>query len=178
MKKVYILLTRSDTFFSKFIYMITRAEYTHASIALDSELNKLYSFGRKYKYSILPAGFIHESVNRGVMGSSDNMKCAVYRLWITDESYNRLQNRIRHMEANAEVYRYNILGLPMCYLHIEKERHYHYFCSQFVSNMLIKSGALKMEKAPSLIHPSDFQKLPHARRIFEGTMGELRTIGL
>lgn len=178
MRKVYILLTRSDTFFSKFIYLITGAEYTHASIALDSELNKLYSFGRKYRYSMLPAGFIHENVNCGVMGNSDNMKCAVYRLWITEESYIRLQNRIRHMEANAEVYRYNILGLPLCFLHIEKERKYHYFCSQFVSNILIKSGAIKMEKSPSLIHPSDFQKIPHARRIFEGTMRELRLCGL
>lgn len=38
MKEIYILLTKSDTLFSKAIYRITRAEYTHASISLDREL--------------------------------------------------------------------------------------------------------------------------------------------
>ena len=47
MKDIYILLTKCDTLFSKAIYKITRAEYTHASISLDRELTKLYSFGRK-----------------------------------------------------------------------------------------------------------------------------------
>ena len=77
MRDIYILLTKSDTLFSKAIYKITRAEYTHASISLDRELTMLYSFGRKYRYSMLPAGFVHEDINRGVMGSSDTMKCAL-----------------------------------------------------------------------------------------------------
>ena len=91
MKDIYILLTKSDTLFSKAIYKITRAEYTHASISLDRELTKLYSFGRKYRYSMLPAGFVHEDINRGVMGSSDTMKCALYRIRISERSYRRLE---------------------------------------------------------------------------------------
>ena len=176
MKDIYILLTKSDTLFSKVIYRITRAEYTHASISLDRELTMLYSFGRKYRYSMLPAGFVHEDINRGVMGSSDTMKCALYRIRISDSSYSRLERRIRHMEANRESYRYNIMGIPLCMFGIARERRMHFFCSQFVSGMLIKSGAVKREQlgAPSLTHPSDLQRLPKASRVFEGTMAELR----
>lgn len=176
MRDIYILLTKSDTFFSKAIYKITRAEYTHASISLDRELTKLYSFGRKYRYSMLPAGFVHEDINRGVMGSSDTMKCALYRIRISEKSYRRLENRIRHMEANRESYRYNIMGIPLCMFGIARERKNHFFCSQFVSGVLVKSGAVErgVLGAPSLTHPSDLQRLPKASRVFEGTMAELR----
>ena len=176
MKDIYILLTKSDTLFSKAIYRITRAEYTHASISLDRELTMLYSFGRKYKYTMLPAGFVHEDINHGIMGASDTMKCALYCIRISDRSYQRLANRIRHMEANRESYRYNIMGIPLCMFGIANERKTHFFCSQFVSGMLIKSGAIDRGalRAPSLTHPSDLQKLPRASRVFEGTMAELR----
>lgn len=46
-KKIYLLLTRTGTKFSTIIHRVTKYEYTHASIALDKELNQLYSFGRK-----------------------------------------------------------------------------------------------------------------------------------
>ena len=176
MKDIYILLTKSDTLFSKAIYRITRAEYTHASISLDRELTRLYSFGRKYRFSMLPAGFVHENINNGVMGSSNTMKCALYRIRISDRSYRRLERRIRHMESNRESYRYNIMGIPLCMFGIANERKTHFFCSQFVSGMLIKSGAIDrgVLRAPSLTHPSDLQKIPKARCVFEGTMAELR----
>ena len=176
MRDIYILLTKSDTLFSKAIYKITRAEYTHASISLDRELTMLYSFGRKYRYSMLPAGFVHEDINRGVMGSSDTMKCALYRIRISERSYRRLANRIRHMEANRESYRYNIMGIPLCMFGIARERKNHFCCAQFVSGVLVKSGAVERSVlgAPSLTHPSDVQRLPKASRVFEGTMAELR----
>ena len=80
------------------------------------------------------------------------------------------------MEANRESYRYNIVGIPLCMFGIARERKTHYFCSQFVSGVLVKSGAVErgVLGAPSLTHPSDLQRLPKASRVFEGTMAELR----
>lgn len=62
----------------KIVYLATRSEFTHAAISLDSSFNELYTFGRKYSRLMLPAGFAIESVYNGILGSSDNMKCAVY----------------------------------------------------------------------------------------------------
>ena len=39
MKTIYILLTRSGTLLSKLVYAATGANYTHASMAFDAELN-------------------------------------------------------------------------------------------------------------------------------------------
>ena len=58
MKSIYILLTRSTTICSRIVYMATRSEFTHAAISLDRNFDKLYTFGRKYKRLMLPAGFV------------------------------------------------------------------------------------------------------------------------
>lgn len=46
-KDVYIVLTGTGTTFSGFIKWFTKADLNHASIAFDSELREVYSFGRK-----------------------------------------------------------------------------------------------------------------------------------
>lgn len=50
MKKIYIVLAHTGTLLSRIIKIRTGAEYTHSSIALDEDLEQMYSFGRKYSY--------------------------------------------------------------------------------------------------------------------------------
>ena len=70
MKKVYVLLTRTTTMFSKLINSITKDKYTHASIGLDRHFEKLYSFGRRHKNFPLLCGFTEEKpVQTGCSGS-------------------------------------------------------------------------------------------------------------
>ena len=129
MKSIYILLTRSTTICSRIVYMATRSEFTHAAISLDRNFDKLYTFGRKYKRLMLPAGFVRESVYDGLLGDSDDMRCAVYEIKISDISYKRLTKFLSHMEKNKEKYRYSILGLPMCKFNRKYERKGYFFCS-------------------------------------------------
>lgn len=46
-RDIYIVLTGTGTAFSGIIKWFTKAELNHASIAFDSELREVYSFGRK-----------------------------------------------------------------------------------------------------------------------------------
>ena len=62
MRSIYILLTKSTTICSKVVYMATRSEFTHAAISLNGNFDELYTFSRKYKRIILPAGFVTESI--------------------------------------------------------------------------------------------------------------------
>lgn len=55
-KTVYILLTRSGTWFSRLIHLATDDCYTHASIGLDGPAGPFYSFGRLDPRFALPAG--------------------------------------------------------------------------------------------------------------------------
>ena len=65
MKKIYIVLAHTGTILSRIIKMRTGAEYTHSSIALDKNLEQMYSFGRKYSYIAFIGGFVREGASFG-----------------------------------------------------------------------------------------------------------------
>lgn len=169
------MLTKSTTICSKIVYLATRSEYTHAAISLDKNFDKLYTFSRRYKHLLLPAGFVVESAYTGVMGDSDNMNCAVYELKITDEAYDKLVRMFRHMDYHREKYRYSIIGLPMCFFKKRYERKGYYFCSQFVHHALTKTGAIKSNSYSSLFKPMEFRELPETKEIFKGNISQLRS---
>ena len=173
MKTIYILLTRSGTLLSKLVYAVTGASYTHASMAFDEELNCLYSSTRKNGYTMFPAGPSKEYLNKGVFRLRGDAPCALYALDVTDEAYVRARRRAEHMMARGELYRFNTLGLILCALHIRWQRRRHYFCSQFVSEVLQKSGALDLPKPSTLMHPSDYAELPQLRCLYRGTLADL-----
>ena len=155
--------------------MATKSEYTHAAISLDKNFDQLYTFSRRYKRLLLPAGFVVESAYEGLMGDSDDMSCAVYELQITDEAYEKLIRLFRHMDYHKKKYRYSILGLPMCFFKRRFERKGYYFCSQFVYDALTRSGAVRKNNEPSLFKPMDFKELPEVKEIFKGDIKQLRS---
>ena len=173
MKTIYILLTRSGTLLSNLVYAVTGANYTHASLAFDEDLSCLYSSTRKNGYTMFPAGPSREYLNRGVFRLRENVPCALYALEVTDEAYVRARRRAEHKMARGELYRFNTLGLILCALHIRWQRRRHYFCSQFVSEVLQKSGALELPKPSTLMHPSDYAELPELRCLYRGTLAGL-----
>lgn len=173
MKTIYILLTRSGTLLSKLVYSVTGANYTHASLAFDEDLSCLYSSTRKNGYTMFPAGPSREYLNRGVFRLRENIPCALYALEVTDEAYARAKRRADHMMNHGELYRFNSVGLLLCALHIRWNRRRHYFCSQFVSEVLQKSGALELPKPSTLMHPSDYAELPELRCLYRGTLAGL-----
>ena len=150
MKTIYILLTRSGTLLSNLVYSVTGASYTHASLAFDEDLSCLYSSTRKNGYTMFPAGLSREYLNRGVFKLRPDVPCALYALEVSNEAYLRAKRRADHMMAHGNLYRFNVLGLILCALHIRWQRRRHYFCSQFVSEVLEKSGAMELPKDSTL----------------------------
>ena len=173
MKTIYILLTRSGTLLSKLVYAVTGASYTHASMAFDAELSCLYSSTRKNGYTMFPAGPSREYLNRGVFRLRENIPCALYALEVTDEAYARAKRRADHMMNHGELYRFNSVGLLLCALHIRWNRRRHYFCSQFVSEVLEKSGAMELPKDSTLMHPNDYTLLPQLKCLYKGRLADL-----
>ena len=173
MKTLYIFLTRSGTLLSNLVYHITGAQYTHVSLAFDPDLTTLYSSTRKNGYTMFPAGPSKEYLNRGVFRLREDIPCALYALDVTEEAYLRARRRADHMMAHGELYRFNSLGLLLCALHIRWQRRRHYFCSQFVSEVLQKSGSLDLPKHSTLMHPNDYASLPELRCLYQGRLGDL-----
>ena len=170
MKKVYVLLTRTTTMFSKLINSITKDKYTHASIGLDRHFEKLYSFGRRHKNFPLLCGFIEENIFEGVFGDNLKSKCAVYSINVTDECYAEIANNLAYMEKNKKQYKYNIMGLLNFIFNFDIQNRDKYFCSEFVSHILDECGAIKLSKAPNHIKPSDFCEMQGLSLEYEGEL--------
>ena len=75
--------------------------------------------------------------------------------------------------GHSEEYSFNILGLILCALHIRWQRRRHYFCSQFVSEVLEQSGALALPKDSTLMHPNDYPLLPQLKCLYKGRLADL-----
>ena len=173
MKSIYLLLTRSDTYVSKTIGLATSDKYTHMSISFDEKLEPLYSFARKYKRTPLPAGIRHEALYSGFYEKCNHIPCALYELKVNEETYEKARSHVDDMMENADCYRYNVLGLLLCRMNIAYDRKSHYFCSEFVSEILAYSQAIELPKLPCLMKPSDYLLFEELECLYQGNIGEL-----
>lgn len=175
MKDVYILLMRSNSYFSRMIKVLTRAKYTHTSIGLDSDCQSLYSFARIYPSLPLPAGFIRENICEGVMAKNGKEPCALFKINVDDDVYSNIASTLESYEKRNDVKRikYNLLGTLYCFFGVESKKKDKYFCSHFVAEVLEVSGALTLKKPASLYQPMDFARHNELQLIYEGTLSEL-----
>ena len=165
---IYILLTRSGTLLSGAISLFTGDSYTHVSLAFDPKLRSLCSFARRNAAFPLPAGLVREDLHEGYFCRHSEMPCALYALPVSRSAYGKARQKVEKMLENRLDYRYSIKGLALCKLGIAEEREGHYFCSQFVGEVLEDSGACPLPKAPSLMRPQDYAFLPQAQCIYQG----------
>ncbi len=173
MKSLYIILTRSETVLSRMVYLLTRDTYTHASLAFDEALDTLYTSSRKNGRTLFPAGPCREYLHAGYLGRHPHIPCAVYELRVSDEIYSCAVQEAALIMDNADEYHFNIIGLLLCRFDIPYHRKRHFFCSQFVGEVLNRSKAVRMPKAISLMRPSDYMSLPGLKCRFTGSIGEL-----
>lgn len=170
MSYLYVLFSRSDTWFSGVIYRLSPGEFTHTALALDRDLRFLYSFGRHHPDLPLPAGFVSENVHTGVYGRCGTSVCRVYRVPVSEQAHRRVEKILNYMQRHAGYYHYNLFGVVLCALRISRKRKAHFFCSQFVAEMLHRAGAVTLSKAAHMMRPSDLMELPELELIYEGPL--------
>lgn len=175
MKEVYILLTKSTTYFSRLIELITSEDYTHASIGLEGIGGKFYSFGRKRYNYMLPAGFIIEEVTERKLYSGLT-HYSLYKLKVKNNIYNAISEFIEEMVKHEDMYSYSILGVIACALGIPLKRRHHFFCSQFVANVLYNNGLADKIKDPNLTKPAELKSIEGIELVSSGYIGGMSRI--
>lgn len=170
---IRILLTRSPTLLSRLIYLITRAPFTHVSMSFEDDLAPLYSSARKNGVTMFPAGPCREYLRRGYYSRHPEIRCALYRLEVSEETYQKAKSIAEERLSRADEYHFNILGLVANYFGIAWTRKKHFFCSQFVGNILRDSGAMVLPKDTALLKPVDYTAMPELECVYRGTIGSL-----
>lgn len=173
-RPIYILLTDTGTFFSKLIKMYTKAPLNHVSIAFDSALQEVYSFGQKPSRNPFTAGFMREEVERDLMCADGKPTvCALYRCMVDSATFSRIRARIITMMFNEAQYTYNLLGVLGIPLKLQVEREKAYFCSQFVASLFEDCGLRIVDKPAAAVEPDDFRRSEVLELIFKGDLRNL-----
>lgn len=160
-KKIYILMTQYPGFDAKILRWYMRFPYTHTSVGLEEDMDTFYTFISK--------GYLVESITRYEKPDRPSFPCALYEIVVTEEVYEKVKKTVHDYKARKYMLKYSTLGLVMCFLRIPLKRKNHYFCSQFVAEVLQKCEVLKLEKNSSLYFPKDISKHKELKLIFQGT---------
>ena len=169
MKKIYIVLTHTGTIVSRLIKMFTGNKYSHVSIALDENMDEMYSFGRLNPYNPFLGGFVREGINIGTFKRFKNTKSQIFSLEVTDEQYKKLKDILEKMCMNKQAYKFNITGLVFALFHKRLMRKNKFYCSQFV-RYVMENSDIEDKHMSDVIKPEDFKKLENLHMEYEGLL--------
>ncbi len=169
-REIYIVLTYTGTFLSRFIKIYTGDEFSHVSLSLDKELNEMYSFGRLNPYNPFIGGFIHERIDDGTFKRFPKTKAAIYSLRVTTTQYDKIKKIIDYMNLESDIYKFNIIGLFATGLNIRYQKDNYFYCAEFVK-YLIDEANIDIS-LPTLVRPNDFQKLEQLKLQYYGTLNK------
>ena len=175
-KYIYLVFTRTGTWLSRLISLFSDIKYPHASLSFDDEFTKMYSFGRKNPNNPISGGFAIENLFDGVFKKHSNCKCMIFKVKISEEQYDSLKKYVSEFSKEKDKYRYNFLGLCGVPFNMPLKRKNYYFCSQFISEVLMKSNVLQLQKSPELTRTDDLYTIKNRELLYEGFVNERFTI--
>lgn len=173
---IYLVFSRTGTWLSRSINIITSNQYTHVALSLDSNFNNMYTFGRLNPNNPFYAGLTVESLYDGVYQKSPSCESLICRIPVSSEQLLRLLQEIDKYYNSDIKYKYNFLGLFAVLLDKHWKREHYYFCSQFVTELLVNSGIWDSPKEPELTRPIDLIDIENKEIIFQGLTTELTAI--
>lgn len=170
MDKIYLLLSQSGTLPARILKWFTGAEYNHISLGFSKDLLTMYSFGRRYLYLPIPGGFVSEGRDRGIFERFPNAKIALLEMEVPQEKKEFLEKRLQEMIKNRKQYHYNLLGVGLAAFRIPYQRKEHYYCSEFVRELLVECDVLKRENFKQIVQPIHFMELDEIKVIYRGNL--------
>lgn len=175
-KKLYIIITHTPSVVSKIIRRFTHTPYNHVSVSLDTELDRMYSFGRWFKYFPWIGGFVRESPKFGALGRFPQTEAIVLTLDVEETAYDEISQQLEDMLAHKYLYCYDTLGLLLAIFGKTFKRDKRYYCSAFVRELLVEHGVEDGACFNEIVQPMDFLELPNTHEIYRGKLNEFPVI--
>lgn len=169
---IYLVFSKTGTLLSRILTLFLATKYVHSSLSFDPTLQEMYSFGRKNPNNPFSGGFVKENLRAGVFKKFRDSECLIYRIAVTDEQLQRLKENLEAFLAEQDRYRYNFLGLFGVLLNKPFKRRHHYFCSQFVSELLMNSRIYVLDKAPELVRTTDLFEIENKELVYCGYINQ------
>ncbi len=139
MNAIYVVFSSTPNRMGRMIRRVTKEEYNHASIALDSDLTRMYSFARRYYQTPLYGGFVRESLSRYHQNGQAS-RIRVCKLPVTPEQYHALEQLLTKMERDSAHYLYNHVSALGAVVHRRVHAKDACTCIEFCVDILHKLG--------------------------------------
>lgn len=166
LKPVYVVCMHTGgTPLSNMVKMFTGNEFTHAAISFNPDFSPLYSFGKK-QTTEGPTGFTVDDIHVPFYWDR-NIHWAAFVVFVDDDSYNLMKEKIQWFVRRSSVFRFNFAGIVKIAVNLPSENRLKYFCSSFVSDIL-QVGGLNVEKSYTLYSPQDLANLYAAYEVGRG----------
>jgi hypothetical protein len=156
MKTVTISLTKYSDFLGRLIRGIDGSGYSHASISIDGKEEIFYSFNYKGFAIEKPKKYWPKKKAPGTLH---------IRIQVRQREFERLKKEIDYFIAHRKDYKFSNWGIVLCVLGIPHKFDQYYFCSQFVAEVLKRSGVVKLNKPSSVYLPNHFRKIKNSTQI-------------
>ena len=166
--EIYVVFSKTGTWLSRALTYFVKTKYIHTSISFEKDLSLMYSFGRVNPEDPFRGGFTEENIQKGVYQFSPLNEIIVYKMEITEQQMEQLRSEIERFKMEQTKYHYNFLGLFGAYLKVPYIRENYYFCSQFVSELMIKINVLDHSIRPEFVSPPELIHLMNLECIYEG----------
>ena len=164
---LYIIFSATPTKIGRFIRSITRSEYNHISVSLDTQLHQMYSFARYYYRTPFYGGFVLESPSRYWI-NGESSRIAVYKLPIDPETYDSLSAHLKNMLQRKERFLYNHFSAWAVPFRRRIPTKDAYACVEFCMEIMQIAG---VSFDPSKYYTiKDLQRILHAYQYYMGSM--------
>jgi uncharacterized protein YdcH (DUF465 family) len=140
--------------FSNIIRAATRSKYTHASIALDGDYTKLYTFSLDNEFR-RGGGFRLESIKN----YPQDHNVFIYTFFVKEDDYIKLTNRIQDLLYNIKNTTYSIINILLFpFSKIKHVASKSMICSQFVDSLMKMVNVDITKKDSSKVSPAELYK--------------------
>ena len=170
---VYIVLSFTNTVFGKIINQVKHSVYSHSGIALDSKLNKIYTF----RFDKNTNGFGIEGLSN-YLSNYEDAKISVMTLFVEKNVKDKLEKILQSFNNIKEKTRYGFGNLFNILLNrtIKNGASLAMVCSQFVDTILKMVNIDLNGKSSNLVTPQDFMsiKRPKVFNLYEGLVRDFK----
>lgn len=163
---VYVILFQNKTGFGNVIRKVTKQDFTHAAISLDTSMNEMYSFASiPYLRGLHKLGFIRESIYSPLYLSNNFFN--VYVMFVDKQGYDKLQSELEYFKRHYDKYNYSTIGLIEYMLSFKKDKGYSegkklsWFCSEFVAYLINEAKPGTVDNY--LVSPGDLAYNPEIK---------------
>ena len=156
-KAVSLVFVAGSSKLAKTIRKVQGTEFSHASISLDDDLSKIYSFNMRNGFN----GFTYESVQNYIKEGVTKM--GVYTFLVSDKVYKNLEKALDNFSLYINKTKYSILNLLTIPLNISLDMDMKMVCSEFVDKLLKTADLDLTNKKSSLVGPKDLIKAANTK---------------